>query len=341
MPGGDTCGFAGAILLPPQKQPPRKRFKSLYLGTVDLPLPLSGGVLDVSFRGVRVKVIDAKQYRLDYKSQYTTQFLATLPAATARDGDAGVDIIFNTLNYLEFLTATCGRLNVIDGDSLFSLYNFDGLENAFFNGTYMCYGNGGPSMTPLVSADVVAHELTHGLIQTVCSLVYQGESGALNESFADCFGVAFEYWLYAKYNDDIDPLNNIAGAADWLLGEDITLRQRAMRSLADPPSLGQPMEYSGAMWMDPMSLEDNGGVHCNSGVGNHLFYLVSNQIGLMKATELWYRALRRLKTDSTYVDFADMLSRVCSVEDAVTIVSSIAAVKIQKPSGSCSNCVAN
>ena len=304
-----SCGF---------KFNPYQKYKSLYLGMVDLP-PLFRNTLETTIHGVTVKVIDAQQYRIDPNVRYTAESLKLLQSAQVKHNDAGIDILFNTVNYLEFLVETTGNLNVIKGNTLISIYNFPSMDNAFFTGEVMMYGNGKDQFTPLVSADVVGHELSHGLVQSTGGLEYKGESGALNESYADCLGTAFEFWLYAKYNDDSNPFNDLRGIPDWAIGEDIAIRNKYLRNMENPLECNQPNFYQGQKWMLTESESDNGGVHTNSGVTNHLYYLVANQIGNVEAINLWFRVLKRLKNNSTMPEFATILKSCCPVEFSLTV----------------------
>jgi bacillolysin len=123
--------------------------------------------------------------------------------------------------------------------------------NAFWNGVWMTYGDG--NNNPLTHIDVASHELTHGVTQYSADLIYSDESGALNESFSDIFGTAVE--IYA-----------LGDEGDWLIGtENFTLR-----NMANPNQYGQPDTYGGNLWFD------GAGVHTNSGVQNHWFYILSN-----------------------------------------------------------------
>ncbi|MBL8136546.1 MAG: M4 family metallopeptidase [Acidobacteria bacterium] len=141
----------------------------------------------------------------------------------------------------------------------------------------MVFGNGippnfsftgsGQTVGPLAGAlDVVAHELTHGITDYTSGLEYQGESGALNEAFSDMMGVAVEAYFQPR---GTGPLQ-----ADYLLGEDSFRAARAgsvsgIRSMQSPTAYGDPDHYS----VRYRGSEDNGGVHVNSGIPNHVFFL--------------------------------------------------------------------
>ena len=172
----------------------------------------------------------------------------------------------------------------------------------------MGYGLGdGVTMSPVVGLDVEGHEFTHLVVNNNGNggLVYQGESGALNESFADIFGTCIEF--YSGVN------------ADWLIGEDVMIGQPFMRSMSNPNASQNPDTYNGLHWANPNNLDyDNGGVHINSGVQNFWFYLLcqggsgtndlSNSysvtgIGITQARAIAYRNLvTYLSPNATYMD---------------------------------------
>ena len=109
--------------------------------------------------------------------------------------------------------------------------------------------------------DVVAHELTHAVTGYTSGLIYLNESGALNEAFSDIMGASVE-WFYQAAGSSL-------GQADWLMGEDIA-RPRGFRSMSAPADYGHPDHYS----IRFTGTSDNGGVHSNSGIANHAFYLM-------------------------------------------------------------------
>jgi bacillolysin len=135
-------------------------------------------------------------------------------------------------------------------------------NNAFWNGTQMVYGDGdGTTFIPLSGGlDVVAHELTHAVTDTSSDLIYQNESGALNEAISDIFGTIVEY--YEGKNPDYE------------IGEDIYTPAKAndaLRSMSDPTKYGDPDHYSKRY----TGTSDNGGVHTNSGIINKAAYLLA------------------------------------------------------------------
>lgn len=171
--------------------------------------------------------------------------------------------------------------NAIDGkdQSIISVIHVtDGgqpMDNAFWNGRVMAYGDGAQAFTPLAGAlDVAGHEMTHGVIQNTADLVYQFQSGALNESFADVFGFFIE-------------------PNDFLLGEDVTRQALALRDLKNPNSTQvlaqQPAHMS--QYVNLTADQDNGGVHINSGIPNRAAALIIESLGLDASERIYYRAL--------------------------------------------------
>ena len=154
------------------------------------------------------------------------------------------------------------------------------LLNAFWCGDcgsngFMVFGEGLPSRFILTTGqavnyfsagfDIVAHELSHGVTQFSSNLIYRNESGALNEAFSDIMAVGAENYVRATGRSDLPP--------DYLIGEDVFTPFRGgptgIRSLADPGSFGDPDHYT-KRFVGP---QDNGGVHTNSMIAGHAYYL--------------------------------------------------------------------
>jgi bacillolysin len=120
---------------------------------------------------------------------------------------------------------------------------------------------GGQSWDYLAGAlDIVAHELTHGVTEYSSDLIYRNESGALNEAFSDVMGASVEFFF--------QPAGSGPLRADYLMGEDV-IRPGGLRSLENPGSNGDPDHYSKRY----TGTEDGGGVHINSTIASHAFYL--------------------------------------------------------------------
>lgn len=163
--------------------------------------------------------------------------------------------------------------------------------NAFWNSYQMVYGDGDGSTYPFSGAlDVVGHELTHAVTEKTANLIYENESGALNEAMSDIFGTLIEY-----YNNQ-NP--------DWEMGEDLSFNRQGFRSLADPTKYGDPDHYSKRY----RGSNQNYLVHTNSGIINKAAYLISeggthygvtvNGIGKEKLGNIFYRALTQYLTES-------------------------------------------
>jgi Zn-dependent metalloprotease len=220
-----------------------------------------------------------------------------------------LDVHFAMEKTYDFYLNQLGRNSFDNAGGLIKNYVHKdiGWDNANWNGTAMSYGDGdGVLLSPLVSIDVVGHEFSHAVVQHTAALVYQGESGALNESFADIFGTAIEFYG--------------ATSPNWTMGENIVLvSPYYMRSMSNPNSAPvqfgqQPDTYSGTYWANTSSTQDNGGVHTNSGVQNFWFYLLSQGgsgtndisnsftvtgIGITQATQIAYRNLQYYLTSSS------------------------------------------
>ena len=141
------------------------------------------------------------------------------------------------------------------------------INNAFFccDGV-MLYGDGdGRTYTYLAGGlDVVAHEMSHGVTAFSSDLVYQDESGALNEAFSDIMAASIEFFY--------QPAGSGAEKADWLIGEDVVLVPPGyLRSLSNPNAVGDPDHYSQRRFIGTDN--DNGGVHYNMTIATHAFYL--------------------------------------------------------------------
>ena len=169
--------------------------------------------------------------------------------------------------------------------------------NAFWDGQgLMFFGDGdGKLFVRLTkSLDVIGHELTHGVTQYEANLVYQGQSGALNESMSDVFGSLAKQ--YAK--------KQTAAKADWLIGNDIVgpSLKPALRSMKAPGTANKFDKQPASMDDFVNTAADNGGVHINSGIPNHAFYVAATTMGgraWEKAGLIWYDSLRDAKIRPT------------------------------------------
>jgi Zn-dependent metalloprotease len=264
-------------------------------------------------RGLLSVPPDAKQ-----RTVYDAQNREELPGRAVRteggapSGDVAANEAYDGLGATFDFFAEAYDRNSIDDDGLHldaTVHYGRHYDNAFWNGQQMVFGDGDGDLFNrfTVSLDVIAHELAHGVTGDEARLVYLGQAGALNESISDVFGSLVKQ--YAR--------RETASGADWLIGEGLfTARVHgvALRSLKEPgsafddPLLGrdpQPATMAGYVHTSA----DNGGVHTNSGIPNHAFYLASIALGghaWEKAGRIWYETLRdkRLKPTATFRQFA-------------------------------------
>ncbi|MCB0401967.1 MAG: M4 family metallopeptidase [Flavobacteriales bacterium] len=229
--------------------------------------------------------------------------------------EAGLDAHWGAEKTYDYYLNEHGR-NSIDGAGfrLDSYVHYDNnFSNAFWDGAVMTYGDGSGNANPFTAIDIAGHEVTHGLTTNTANLVYQAESGALNESFSDIFGISIDFI-------------NRPGVADWVLGDDLGF---VIRNMANPNSAGDPDTYFGTNWAS-LTGGDNGGVHTNSGVQNFWFVLLVdggsgtndnndaytvNSIGLTKAGQVAFRNLTVYLTQSS--EYAD--ARFYGIQSAVDL----------------------
>jgi bacillolysin len=187
------------------------------------------------------------------------------------------------------------RHNIIGVENIGSNYN-----NAFWSGgiKMFCFGNGdGQVFSDLAgSFDVIAHEYGHGVTQYHSNLEYQFQSGALNEAYSDFSGVMAEFFA--------DPAN-----ADWLIGEDCipaSSSSTCLRDLANPhnpSSLTSDYPMKMSEYADWTIDDDNGGVHRNSTIPGHAFYVLSTLMARDKVEKIIYRAyIEYMTRGSQFVD---------------------------------------
>lgn len=209
-------------------------------------------------------------------------------------------------------------------------------NNAGWTGSQMIYGDGdGTTFGPFSrSLDVVAHELTHAVTDLTADLVYQNESGALNEATSDVLGVAAESWSYGSVS-----------SLTWKMGEDCYTPGTAgdaLRYMNDPAAAGDndyyPTRYTGTA--------DYGGVHSNSGIANLAFYMMvaggthprgkttvsvpalsgTISTSLNMGAKIWYRALTVYMTSSTNFQGA----RTATAQAATDLYGAAAADSVHK-----------
>jgi Zn-dependent metalloprotease/PKD repeat protein len=226
---------------------------------------------------------------LDAQNSNTSEFkyVQITSANNTWSNKTAVSAHYNAIQAYKYFKNTFNRNSINGtGGSILSFINVaeeDGtsMENAFWNGKMAFYGNGGTAFKPLAGAlDVAAHELGHGVIGNSANLEYEGQSGAINEAFADIFGA-------------------MAERKNWYIGEDVTkttyIPTGKLRDMSNPHNGGTSLSSPG--WQ-PMHVSeiytgtgDNGGVHVNSGIINYAYYLYATAIRKEKAEKVFYRAL--------------------------------------------------
>jgi Zn-dependent metalloprotease len=241
---------------------------------------------------------------------------------TATNARAGVDAHYGAAKTFDYYQAVHGR-NGIDGNYgpgtttaaangvsiVASRVHFgSGYNNAFWFNNMMTYGDGdGSNFTPLTTIDICGHEMTHGVTERTANLTYSKESGALNESWSDIMGSMVE--LRAD--------GGVVSGDTWKIGEDAYTPGTAgdaLRRMDNPNSVGDPDHYSLRLYpgtCTPSNANDQCGVHTNSSISNHAYYLIANGgtnrvsgiaspgIGTSAAERIFYRALVTYMTAST------------------------------------------
>lgn len=215
--------------------------------------------------------------------------------------------------------------NSIDGKGMrldSTVHYQRGYDNAFWDGEQMVYGDGDEDLPEderlfnrfTIALDVIGHELTHGVTQFEAKLTYLQQSGALNESMSDVFGSLVKQFQ----------LGQTASEADWIIGAGLLTANvngvgiRSMKAPGtayDDPVLGKDPQ-PGHMRDYVNTISDNGGVHINSGIPNHAFYVTAMELGgnaWTKAGQIWYVTLRdKLQANSKFQDCANLTYQVAA-----------------------------
>jgi Zn-dependent metalloprotease len=236
----------------------------------------------------------------------------------AASNDEKINAVFDNLGIVyDFFHDVFGR-NSIDnrGQRLIATLHFDSdFDNAFWDGRQLVFGDGDGVLFQGLSRSlgVLAHELSHGVIQHAADLSPQDEPGALVESWADVFGS-----LVKQYHQSQD-----VSDASWLIGRHILgpgIKGQAVRSLKEPgtayddPILGKDPQVSHYRNVVNTN-EDRGGVHINSGIPSRAFYLVAKQLGgyaWEDAGRIWYEALHRFHRETSFAAAAQATYHVAS-----------------------------
>lgn len=208
----------------------------------------------------------------------------------ALDAHWGAEIVY------DYWFKKHGRLSFDDNNAKITSFVHYGVayDNAFWNGEVMTYGDGswqqGLNLTggfaPLTSMDVCGHEIGHAICTFTADLVYEKESGAMNEGFSDIWAACIEKFV-------LDSVDNSLDFDPWGIGEQIDETDlgvppgqsgsAALRWMDHPKAEGNPDTYGGTNWTNPNCspnlANDYCGVHNNSGVLNKWFYLLVSGSG--------------------------------------------------------------
>ncbi|QTF07541.1 peptidase M4 family protein [Brenneria izadpanahii] len=238
-----------------------------------------------------------------YREIYDAENQQQLPGKLVRkegqnsNGDITVDEAYDYLGVTYDFFWQAFQRNSLDNQGLTltgTVHYGQEYQNAFWNGQQMVFGDGDGKIFNrfTIAIDIVAHELTHGVIESEAGLIYLRQSGALNESLSDVFGSMVKQFHRGQ----------TAEQADWMIGEELLaegIHGTGLRSMSQPGTayddllLGrdpQPSHMDGYI----NTREDNGGVHLNSGIPNRAFYLAATELGgysWEKAGRIWYDTL--------------------------------------------------
>lgn len=236
---------------------------------------------------------------------------------------AGVSALVNTQAAFDYYFERFERDSIDDnGQALLAVIHYgNAVDNAFWSSPYLVFGDGGRYFSNLAGClDIVAHEITHGVIENTSNLRYQNQSGALNESFADIFA--------AMVDRD-----------DWLMGEDCTVSYPGfLRSLSDPAQGlgGQPRSMSEYQILPNTEEGDWGGVHINSGIPNRAAYLIAEglsaegigtSIGKTKMELIFYETMRALTPNAEFIDAASVSQ---SIAEQIYGLESVEALSVRE-----------
>lgn len=222
------------------------------------------------------------------------------------EGDkSAVDVMYGTGKFYDLMLEKFG-LKGIDNQSgpLNAGVNIALFNNAYWDGEATHFGSGDCYIFyPFTAIDVVGHEFAHGLTEFHSNLIYSHESGAMNEAMSDIIGKSLEKIYHPE-------------SFSWGIGGFFSKIRKDFRNMDDPNLTNNPKYYKGLYWWD--DFWDNYGVHTNSGVLNHWFYLLTEGgsgvnegdilynvqgIGIDKALDIAVNLnLNYLSENSTYFD---------------------------------------
>lgn len=225
----------------------------------------------------------------------------------AATGDKATDEAYDGSGDVYDFYAQLFKRNSLDDNGM-SLVSTVHVAEVDFNGSQMAYGDGDDLVFKRFtgSLEVIGHELTHGVQSFTSNLDYKGQSGALNEHFADVFGMLVRQWKQGTS----------AAESDWVVGKELLVPAPTRRGIRDMENPGTAYANDPDLGDDPQpatmadlykGAKDRGGVHINSGIPNRAFVLVAKALGgnaWEVAGRIWYETMLALKSDSQFVDCA-------------------------------------
>ncbi|GAA3229679.1 M4 family metallopeptidase [Dactylosporangium siamense] len=282
---------------------------SLYGGTVPVETALSGS----TYQMVDQSRGNGRTCDMNNGTSTCTTFTdadnAWGTGTTANRQSAAVDAHYGAAKTFDYYKNVHGRSGIFgNGMGVPSRVHYgNAYANAFWDGAQMTYGDGAGNARPLVALDVAAHEMTHGVTESLSNLTYSGESGGLNEATSDIFGTMVEF-----------SAGNAADPGDYQIGEKVNINGNGtpLRYMYNPGLDGS----SHSCWSTSTKSVD---VHYSSGVANHFFFNLAEGtgataygtsqvcgsapavvgIGRAKAEKIWYRALDvNFTSSTTYVN---------------------------------------
>lgn len=237
-------------------------------------------------------------YILDAQNGESNLYYITSSSASGPWDEAGVSAVYNTGVVHDYYKTTFSRNGIDNANMHYQVivHLKENYANAFWNGTYIVFGDGdGTTFSNLAaSLDITAHEIQHGVTQFTAGLIYENQSGALNEAYSDIFACMVD-------------------RDDWTVGEDITIPSPGfLRDLANPARGLTPLPTKMSEYRNMPVDEDHGGVHINMSIPSRAGYLIAEgltteglgtAIGRDKTEQIFFRALTTYLSASS--NFAD------------------------------------
>ena len=284
-----------------------QRQKNLAIDTLKLSAQMRGqrqALADFAPAAFRVAVGGKDRVVYDAKNGSNLPGMVARKEGEGPTTDVAVNEAYDGSGVTYDLFNNVYQRNSIDGNGMrldSTVHYRQSYDNAFWNGEQMVYGDGDEDLPPderlfnrfTIALDIIGHELTHGVTQFEAKLQYFQQPGAVNESMSDVFGS-----LVKQYR-----LQQLASEADWIIGAGLltgNVNGVGIRSMKAPGTayndevLGKDPQ-PGHMRDYVNTLDDNGGVHINSGIPNRAFYVTAVELGGFaweKAGRIWYITLK-------------------------------------------------